>query len=99
MSVPTSLPSPGSYTFAPSAADIVLYAWSMCNIRPTELGAQHHIDAGIAANLIMGDISNQNPHRFTMELQTVPLIQGTAVYNLTPRTILVPIVTIASTTG
>jgi len=99
MGVPTNVGETGTYVFAPTAADIVLFAWSMCNLRPTDLTAQHHIDAGIAANLVMGDISNQNPHRFTMELQTVPLIQGTATYNLAARTIVVPIVTIAITTG
>jgi hypothetical protein len=99
MSVPTSLPAPGTFTFAPSAADLILYAWSQCNIRPTQLTAQHHIDAGMAANLVMVDISNENPHRFTMETQAVPLIQGTAVYSLAPRTIAVPIVTVATTSG
>jgi len=100
MAIPTSLAGPGTYTFSPSAGDLVLYAFSLINIRPTELTTQHYQDAAMAANLEMVNLSNHLPMRFALETQTVtPLVQGTANYALATRTIAVPIVTIAITSG
>jgi hypothetical protein len=99
MTIPTNLGATGTYTFAPSAADLILYAFSLINLRRTELTTSHYVDAGMAANLTMVDISNRNPHRFAMELQSVSLVKGTAAYSLAARTIAVPIVTVAVTTG
>lgn len=99
MSVPTSQAAPGTYTFAPAASDIVLYAFSLCGIRPTELSQHHYVDAAMAANLAMVNLTNRLPLRFAIELQTVPLVQGTATYNLATRTVAAPIVTIGTTSG
>jgi hypothetical protein len=105
MAVPTSLPPPSAYSFAPSAGDIIHYAFSLCGLRRPDLGAAHYVDAAMAANLAMVEISNRNPHRFAMEtLSTgaggIPAItQGTATYALPNRVIAVPIVTIATGSG
>lgn len=99
MTVPTSLAAPGTYTFSPSAADIVLYAFGMCNMRRTELTTTHFVDAAMAANLAMVDMSNRNPMRFALETVTQLLTQGTATYNLPARTIAVSIVTIGTPSG
>ena len=99
MSVPTSQPSTGTYTFAPAASDLILYAYSLCNIRRPELTTQHFVDAGMAANLAMVNLVNHLPMRFALETQAVSLSQGTAIYSLASRTVAVPIVTIATTTG
>ena len=69
MAVPTSLPAPGTYSFAPAASDIVLHAFSMCQIRGTELTQQHLVDASMAANLEMVNISNHAPQRFAVLVQ------------------------------
>ena len=97
MSVSTSLSSPGTYTFAPSAADLVHYAFSLINMRPTELTTQHSWDAGMAANMAMIDMSNRNPMRFAMETIPVPLTEGTATYPLPARTLAVSIVMLSTT--
>ena len=99
MSIPVGLPGPGTYSFSPAASDLVLYAYSLINIRRTELTTQHYVDAAMAANLAMVDLSNRNPLRFTLETQAISLVQGTASYALAPRTIAVSIVTIATTTS
>ena len=99
MTVPTNTGATGSYQFAPSAGHLVQYAFSLINIRPTELTTQHYIDAGMAANFAMVDLSNRNPLRFALETQSIPLVQGTATYALAARTIAVSIVTIATTYG
>ena len=41
MTVNTSLPGPGTYSFAPAASDLILYAFSLINIRRSELTTQH----------------------------------------------------------
>jgi hypothetical protein len=99
MTIPTNLGGTGTYTFAPSAADLVLYAYSLINMRPTELTTQHFIDAGMAANFAMIDMSNRNPMRFAMETVPVPLTSTTATYSLPNRTLAVSIVTIATGSG
>ena len=99
MTVPTNAGVPGTYTFAPSASDLILYAYSLINVRPTELTAQHYTDAGMASNMVMIDLSNRNPLRFALETQTVPLTPGTATYSLESRTIAVSVVTISTTSG
>lgn len=100
MSVPMSQAAPGTYGFALSASDIVLFAFSMCNIRGTQLTQQHLVDAAIASNLAMADLTNSLPMRFALETQAItPLVQGTATYALSTRTVAVPIVTLAVTSG
>jgi len=99
VSVPAGQASPGTYSFQPAASDLVLYAYSLCNIRPTELTTQHLIDAAMAANFAMVNLSNNLPMRFALETQTVNLTAGTAAYTLAARTIAVPIVTISVSSG
>jgi len=96
MSVQTNTGATGTYIFAPAASDLVLYAYSLINIRRTELTTQHFVDAGMAANLAMVNLANHLPMRFALETQALALTQGTATYTLANRTIAVPIVTIAT---
>ena len=67
MSVPTSAPSTGTYQFSPSAANLALFAFSMIQIRPTELTTEHLTDAAMAANFAMIELSNRNPMQFAFE--------------------------------
>ena len=99
MSVPTNLGQTSTYSFSPSAAEIILYAFSLINIRPTELNSQHYFDAGMASNLACIDLSNRNPHRFALETIAQPITSGTATYTLPTRTLAVSIVTIATGSG
>lgn len=99
MSVLTSQPSSATYGFSPSAGDLVLYAFGQCGIRRTELTQSHLIDAAIASNLVMVNLSNNLPLRWTLTDQSVSLVQGQATYNLTTNTVVVPIVTIATAAG
>ena len=99
MSVPTNAGQTGTYNFSPAASDLIIYAYSLIGLRPPDLETQHYIDAGMAANMVMVDLSNRNPHQYTLETQSISLTQGTATYNLAQRTIAVSIVTISTTSG
>jgi hypothetical protein len=83
----------GTYAYAPSAGNVVINAFGMIQIRRPELTTAHLVDAGDCANLLMVDISNRNPHRWTMETQTLTLTPGVAVYPLSPRTLAVALAT------
>jgi len=88
-----------TYVFNPSAADIVLNAYGMLQIRRHELTTQHLEDAKICANLLMVDISNRNPHRWTLETTVITLTQSIPTYTLPVQTIAVPVVTLSKTIG
>lgn len=83
----------GTYAYAPSAANVVLNAFGMIQIRRPELTTAHLTDAAECCNLLSVDFSNRNPHRWTMETQTVLLTVATSVYNLTGRTLAVGMAT------
>jgi len=89
--------STGTYAFAPSAADVILNAYSMIQIRRTEMTTQHLQDAYMAANLVMVDLSNRNPLRWTMETQT-QVLSATATYTLSARTIAIAMAYLSFTT-
>jgi hypothetical protein len=91
--------STGTYAFNPSAGDIVLNAYSMIQIRRTEMTTQHLQDAYMASNLLMVDITNRNPLRWGLETQTVPLVLNTQTYTLSNRTIAIPVAYITTTVG
>jgi hypothetical protein len=83
-----------AYTFNPSAADITLNAFGMLQIRRTELTVQHLEDAALQANMLMVDVSNRNPHRWTMAPVTITLAAGVPTYTVPPETLAVPVVTL-----
>ena len=99
MSIPTSAGATSSYTFNPSAADVVLNAFAKIQIRRTELTTAHFADAAMESNFLAIDISNRNPNMWTRELVPLALTQGNATYTLPNRTIMVSVANIAITDG
>jgi hypothetical protein len=91
--------STGTYSFNPSAADLILNAYSLIQIRRTELTVAHLEDAYMQCNLLMVDISNRNPNRWVLETQNVSIIAGTATYALDLKTIAIAIAYISVTSG
>jgi len=89
----------GTYSFAPSAADIVLNAFGMIGVRRPEITQQHLEDAYMAANLLMVDFTNRNPNRWGLETQTQVLAPDTATYTLAAKTVSIAIAYIDTTSG
>jgi hypothetical protein len=83
----TVLNTSGTYNFAPSMGEAVLYAYGACQVRRTALTQQHFEDARIATNLMMGRWSSQGVNLWQVDLQTVPLVQGQATYQVPSNTI------------
>jgi hypothetical protein len=59
----------------------------MCGIRPAEILQEHMFSARMASNLMLGRWSSKQVPLWKVDLQTIPLVQGTASYNVPSSTI------------
>jgi len=93
--VPTAPPGPptpqtsGTYNFGPALSDFVLNAYSLCGIKRTELLQQHLHDARLQANFLLSEWANRQVNLWTVDLQSVPLTQGIATYQVPQETVAV----------
>lgn len=76
-----------TYLFNPSLGEHVLYAFNLIGIRPTALLQEHMQSARMAANLMLGRWSAQTPNLWSVDLQTIPLVEGQATYTIPANTI------------
>lgn len=87
MSTPNPPNTSGTYNFAPSMGEGVLYAYGLCGVRRTALTQQHFEDARMATNMMMGRWSADGVNLWQVDLQCVPLVQGCATYSVPSNTI------------
>ena len=83
------LQTSGSYAFAPSMGETVLYAYSLCGIRRTALTQAHFADAVMATNLLMSRWSAKGVNLWQVDQQTVALSQGQSTYQVPSNTIVI----------
>jgi len=76
-----------TYTFNPSLGEITLYAFNLCGIRGTQILQEHMESARMAANMMLGRWSSQGVNLWAVDLQVIPLVQGTATYSVLPSTV------------
>lgn len=81
--------SSGTFTFAPSLGEAVLYAYNLCQVRSSSITQAHMETARMAANLVLADWSQQGVNLWKVDLVEVPLIEGQATYAVDPKTIMV----------
>lgn len=81
--------SSGTYQFDPSNGDFVVFAYSLCGLRRSELTTQHMADARTALNLLFSNWSNFTPNLWTVDLVSVELEEGVASYDVDPKTIMI----------
>jgi hypothetical protein len=89
----------GTYNFLPAVGDIILTAFQRIGIRPTEVLQTHLQQALIEMNLLQSKLSNLQPNLWDVDLQTVPLVQGTATYSVPAETVMITNAYIRITTG
>jgi hypothetical protein len=82
-------PTTGTYNFAPSMGEAVLYAYGLCGIRRTALTQQHFQDSHMATNLLMGRWSSDGVNLWQVDLQRVALTQGCNTYTVPANTIVI----------
>ncbi len=87
----TSGPNPpntsGTYNFAPSMGEGILYAYELCGVRRTALTQNHFENARIATGMLMGRWSADGVNLWQVDLQCIPLVQGCATYPVPNNTI------------
>jgi hypothetical protein len=77
----------GTYTYNPSLGEITLYAYNLCGIRNTALLQEHMESARMSANMLLGRWSSQGVNLWCVDLETIPLVQGTATYSVPQNTV------------
>jgi hypothetical protein len=77
----------GTYTFNPSLGEMTLYALNLCGVRGTAILQEHMESARMAANMLLGRWSSQGVNLWTVDLQTIYLVQGTSTYTVPDNTV------------
>jgi hypothetical protein len=79
----------GTFNFAPSSGEVGLNAFSRIGIRGPDLLADHMQTLLVEANMMQAEWSNKGPNLWTVDLQSVPLIQAQASYTVPPETVMI----------
>jgi hypothetical protein len=89
----------GTYNFAPSLGETVLYSFGLCGVRATALTQSHFETARMAANLMMSAWSARGVNLWQVDSQQITLQQGCSTYQVPSNTIVMLDMYITHTTG
>lgn len=78
-----------TYDWNPSAGEVLLEAFSRCQVRPTALSATHLQRGQMAENLISVELSNIQPNLWEVELKSIPLSAGIPTYSLPSEIVMI----------
>lgn len=81
--------SSGTYNFAPSIGELVLYAYNLIGVRNTSIVQEHMESARMATNMLLASWSNRGVNLWKVDLVTTPLVQGQTTYTVDPSTVVV----------
>lgn len=87
MSNPNPPNTTGTYNFAPSMGEAVLFAYGLCGVRRTAITQSHLEDARMATSLLMGEWSANGVNLWQVDLQYIQLVQGQSTYSVPSNTI------------
>jgi hypothetical protein len=88
MTTPSQVTS-GTFNFMPSLGEVVLNAYARIGVRRPEILQTHMADARMEANLLLAKISNTQPNLWTVDLQSIPLVQGMGTYSVPAETAMI----------
>jgi hypothetical protein len=88
-----------TYTWNPALGEVVLYAFNLIGVRPAALIQEHFESARMATNMMLSRWSSQGVNLWCVDLETVPLVQGTSTYSVPSDTIVMLDAYISTTTG
>lgn len=89
----------GTYAYNPSLGEITLYAFNLCGIRNTALLQEHMESARMSANMLLGRWSSQGVNLWCVDLESIPLVQGTATYSVPSNTVVMLDAYVVQNTG
>ena len=78
-----------TYNFNPSGGEIIQTAFDRIQVRPTEITPTQMQRAVLEMNLALVKFNNQQPNLWTVDLQSVPLVQGSATYSVPAETTMI----------
>lgn len=78
----------GTFAFAPSIGDLALNAWSRIQIKPSAIDETHMLQLRMEGNLLQIEWVNKGITLWTVDLQQIPLTQGTATYSIPSDTVM-----------
>ncbi len=67
----------------------MISAFNRIQMRPTEILTNHIQQATMELNLLLAKMSNLQPNLWTVDLQSLPLTQGTASYSVPAETVMI----------
>ncbi len=77
----------GTYNFAPTGGEFILNAFDRIQIRPTEIEQTQMARAIMELNLALTRFNTMpGQNLWTIDLQTIPLVQGTVTYSIPAET-------------
>lgn len=77
-----------TYSFLPSIGELVVASYRRIQIHRAEIVAEHLTDAKNEANFLQVAWANLGPLLWTVDLQTVSLVQGQATYSVPANTVM-----------
>lgn len=79
--------SSGTYTYAPTLAEIALEVMDRVGIRGAEITVDHYISMRRTMNLVFSSWSNRGVNLWLLDTQTVNLAQGVPTYSIPTNTV------------
>ena len=76
-----------TYNFNPSLGELSLYVFNMIGVRNTAITQEHMSAFRLAANLALSRWSAKGVNLWTVDLQTIALVQGVKTYSVPSNTI------------
>jgi hypothetical protein len=84
---PAQVVTSGQFNFNPSNNEIIAHAFARIGVRRTEILTDHIRNAVMELNALFSRMNNSGPNLWTVDLQSIPLIQGVATYSVPAETI------------
>lgn len=78
----------GTYAFNPLIGDAALTAFSRIQVKSSALTQEHMFNVRMEGNLLQVDWSNKGVTLWTVDLQSVALVQGQATYDVPTNTVM-----------
>jgi hypothetical protein len=88
-----------TYSWNPALGEVVLYAYNLIGLRPASLLQEHFEASRMATNMMLSRWSSQGVNLWCVDMETVPLVQGTSTYSVPSDTIVMLDAYISTTTG
>lgn len=79
----------GTTAYNPSLGELTLYAFNLCDVRPTAITQEHMQSARTACNLMFANWANQGVNLWEVQLVTQVLTTGVSTYNVDASTIMI----------